>query len=275
MDTADKKSILLIRTPDEKRFDRNDADETVEKTELCTNDIKAACELRLTGRVFDEIKTRGVFPDDDIQDLLYKLLKPSGKLLIEGIVDRSAGQALSVDLQIHGFLDIMAAKDPLTGERFVVCQKPAWEAGAAAVLSTKATKESSSESKSQNGGKWKMDVDDLAEDDLVDESELLNQDGADIPEESKGSGCGEVVNGKRRACKNCSCGLADMDDEEAAKVAQESKNATVEDKIIKSSACGNCYRGDAFRCASCPFKGKPAFEPGNERVILSMTEDDI
>lgn len=46
-----------------------------------------------------------------------------------------------------------------------------------------------------------------------------------------------------------------------------------EDKIVKSSNCGGCYKGDAFRCASCPFLGKPAFEPGQEKLILQLTDD--
>ena len=39
----------------------------------------------------------------------------------------------------------------------------------------------------------------------------------------------------RTACKNCSCGRADGSLDES-----------------KPSACGSCYLGDAFRCATCP-----------------------
>ncbi|WWC65245.1 Fe-S cluster assembly protein DRE2 [Kwoniella dejecticola CBS 10117] len=106
---------------------------------------------------------------------------------------------------------------------------------------------------------------------------------------------------RRRACKDCTCGLKELEEQEeqqtsqAIREAQKSfflegdddipdilKNATdgVEGvwptekraEAKKTSSCGSCYLGDAFRCSSCPYLGLPPFKPG-EQVKLSIADD--
>jgi anamorsin len=78
----------------------------------------------------------------------------------------------------------------------------------------------------------------------VDENELLEED-----EEYKTLASEEDCMTRAKPCKNCTCGRA-------AELAKE--NTTV----VMSSSCGRCHLGDAFRCANCPFRGTPAFKPG-------------
>ncbi len=69
--------------------------------------------------------------------------------------------------------------------------------------------------------------------------------------------CGEddkVKPGK--ACENCTCGRKEL--EEGRITEKDLETGQVE------SSCGKCYLGDAFRCASCPYLGQPAFEAGDK-----------
>ncbi|KAK8850602.1 Fe-S cluster assembly protein DRE2 [Kwoniella newhampshirensis] len=106
---------------------------------------------------------------------------------------------------------------------------------------------------------------------------------------------------RRRACKDCTCGLKELEDEEQAQSAAAVKEAQKafflegDDDIPetlktategmegvwptekraeakKTSSCGSCYLGDAFRCSSCPYLGLPPFKPG-EQVQLSIDDD--
>ena len=83
----------------------------------------------------------------------------------------------------------------------------------------------------------------LEDEDFIDEDDLLNSynllmsglNTEKIKKDCKTS---------RKACINCSCGRAD--------------GSVVSEK----SLCGNCYLGDGFRCSTCPSKGLPPFNPG-------------
>jgi hypothetical protein len=82
----------------------------------------------------------------------------------------------------------------------------------------------------------------------------------------------ESCSTKPKACANCSCGRAEL---EAAAEAGEPVDLAKNVETGKvTSSCGNCYLGDAFRCGSCPYKGLPAFKPG-DKVKLDLTKDGI
>jgi hypothetical protein len=98
---------------------------------------------------------------------------------------------------------------------------------------------------------------------LVDEDALLK---AAPAVEAKGegkSGCST----KPKACANCSCGRKELED----KLGEEEAKKTLEQGGVRSS-CGSCYLGDAYRCAGCPYRGQPAFKPG-EKVTLDTDAD--
>ncbi|KAG6832889.1 electron carrier [Tricholoma furcatifolium] len=98
---------------------------------------------------------------------------------------------------------------------------------------------------------------------------------------------------RKKACKNCSCGLAELEEEERrtsnvvlldGSIDGEAREMTQDerDRLIKAanaaqkatSSCGSCFLGDAFRCAGCPYRGLPAFKPG-EKVEIDFGMDDV
>lgn len=106
-------------------------------------------------------------------------------------------------------------------------------------------------------------IDDDDEDDLIDEDDLLTVLAA--PNMTPRTiAVGDDCSG-RKPCDDCSCGRADGQQQQQSL----SKKALVQ----KTSACGSCAKGDAFRCASCPFLGKPAFKAGQEHLVLDLMDD--
>lgn len=106
------------------------------------------------------------------------------------------------------------------------------------------------------------------DDDMIDEDGLLEDNNLLAPPPAISSQS-EVNNDDdcagRKPCDNCSCGRAER---EAASTTGEAPKIAA-----PSSSCGSCSLGDAFRCAGCPFLGKPAFKAGDEHIVLQLTDD--
>jgi hypothetical protein len=110
------------------------------------------------------------------------------------------------------------------------------------------------------------DDDDMMDDDVIDEDNLLADTSnllAPPPSMSAAAAKAGDDCGGRKACDDCSCGRAEA----------ENGKAQAPTQPIKSSSCGKCNLGDAFRCASCPYLGKPAFKAGEEHLVLDLQDD--
>ncbi|KAF3760868.1 protein dre2 [Cryphonectria parasitica EP155] len=123
------------------------------------------------------------------------------------------------------------------------------------------------------------DLDD--DDDLIDEDELMTEADLNRPIQIPPE-CAPQPGKKRRACKDCTCGLAErLEAEDKARRTQADKDLNTlklksEDLNEldftvqgKTGSCGSCALGDAFRCADCPYIGLPPFKPGEEVKILN------
>ncbi|KAJ6093957.1 hypothetical protein N7467_002802 [Penicillium canescens] len=126
-----------------------------------------------------------------------------------------------------------------------------------------------------------MDHDRDSEDELINEDTLLTEEDLTRPTMPPPE-CQPKTGRRRRACKDCTCGLADRleaEDKERRANADKELNVmkldtgdlneldfTVEGK---TGSCGSCALGDAFRCDGCPYMGLPAFKPGQEVQILN------
>jgi len=186
--------------------------------------------------------------NDDVVKKIYALLKPGAVLLVRHLALKDVDKTEFV-LKTNGYVNVSSQK---VGDfHDIKSFKPTYEVGSSAKLSFSKA--------SAAPAVWKLD--DGLDDDVetIDPDNLLDEDDFKKPDQASLKVCGTT--GKRKACKDCSCGLAEeLDDEAAARKPVNTAQA--------KSSCGSCYLGDAFRCASCPYLGMPAFKPG-EKVQLT------
>jgi hypothetical protein len=202
---------------------------------------------------------------DPLATELLRTLKPGGSVSIEfaHVPDSSASRSLLyagfVDISIKGSGDLAS----------VTCTRPKWVEGASAPL-RRPVAPAPRPAPVAAASVWNLAASDLADDSvaLVDEDDLLRADNLKV-ELKQRADCGTGPAQARRACKNCSCGLAEIEAaEEKAAVAGAPASAKPKLDPGKSS-CGSCSLGDAFRCSTCPFLGQPAFKKG-EAVKLDL-----
>ncbi|XP_023790351.1 anamorsin [Cyanistes caeruleus] len=221
-----------------------------------------------------------------------RILKPGGRVLLkEPVVTESAADAFSdlfccqllTTLTLSGLVEVKELqKEAPTpeeaqsvgehlgyqGNDLLIIQiegrKPNFEVGSSSQLKLSFAKRpgpSGKPSVDPAAAKlWTLSANDMNDEemDLLDSDELLDSEDLKKPDPSslRAPSCKEM--GKKKACKNCTCGLAE-------ELEQEKKSSQ------PKSACGNCYLGDAFRCASCPYLGMPAFKPG-EKILLQENQ---
>eukprot|EP00040_Diaphanoeca_grandis_P002962 m.23236 g.23236 ORF g.23236 m.23236 type:complete len:273 (+) comp14134_c0_seq1:177-995(+) len=237
--------------------------EQLERIRIATNNASSVDEIRMGYlRPVDTAVT-----DLDLSQFA-KILRPSGSLCLR---EPKSAPSQAMRLMLAGFVNV--AEIETTSDFIEVrCEKPAYEVGSSAALvslgnSSKVTPTATAPTPvaSNIASVWQISGDDF-DDDLMDNDgeELLDEDDRNMATTApdQPADCST----KKRACKNCSCGRAEVE-------AAEDEGVPLVGPVA-SSACGNCYLGDAFRCGSCPYLGMPSFKPG-EKVGLSSRQLNV
>jgi len=200
---------------------------------------------------------------------IVRVLKPGGSVIIQ--LPSSAD--IKRSLLFGGFENIQQVESSSKHEPTEMFNEVQFVANKPQIRMTAAKLNLKSKSKPDSGAKlWSFGAADTMDDiGLEDEDALLDHETekVTIPKTSIMEDCGVGVGSSRKPCKNCTCGRAEKWNQE-----QENDNIKKDAKEM-TSACGSCHLGDAFRCASCPYLGMPAFDPAKtgDAVKLSMTDD--
>jgi len=194
----------------------------------------------------------------DVLSTILRCLTPAAPLSWQVSVpanddNRPSPEDVTSMLTLSGFVDVSVT---VQGDILAAnATKPKWETGASFKIKRKTKAKPAEPAK----GIWTLDS--TMDDDMMDPEELLTEDDLIKPDVAVRKGCAPT----RKACKDCTCGRKEM--EEGVVVSDTTADVGVPAQPMKSS-CGSCSLGDAFRCEGCPFLGMPAFEKGQEDLVL-------
>lgn len=178
-------------------------------------------------------------PSASVLSHILTVLKQNGSILLKS-VNEPVGQTLESLLKCAGFVTVQKADDNIWQ-----ASKPSYEVGSSVPLKR------NKKVNSNVAQVWTLT--NTLDDDIIDSDTLLTSEDWQKPDLTAAKAdCGTGQGVAKKACKNCTCGLAEQ-------LEQEVQSAAA---AAPKSACGNCYLGDAFRCSGCPYRGMPAFKPG-------------
>lgn len=233
----------------------------------------------------------------DVHSLLTPFanaLRADGKLLIEALSDSAANQTIRQienDLRMMGFTDIQGNEIAATVSATKAnASTSSSSSSSAAALPLRRKLANGSTTSSRKKALWNLAP---ANATLIDQNALLTDAEKAVPAATRREDCdleSALAGGRRKkACKGCTCGLRELEEEEETARMQgivkldEQDVAGVEDgpektevtetmvdengitRVIKrvkidtkgaTSSCGSCFLGDAFRCSSCPYLGE-------------------
>mmetsp|Transcript_14756 Transcript_14756/g.20519 ORF Transcript_14756/g.20519 Transcript_14756/m.20519 type:complete len:297 (-) Transcript_14756:205-1095(-) len=175
---------------------------------------------------------------DSILDSSFQVLRPGGQIIIQ--LNKGLKFPKS-SLNLAGFIHVRV--NATETSHWIIGTKPMWNANSFKRLVTK--------------NSWEAQPEESAV--MIDPESLI-----DVSPKS----CTDTVSPpiRRRACENCVCGRKE----------KEIRGEVVDQEIFdqngvllppKTGGCGNCARGDSFRCDGCPYRGQPAF-----RVVDNMVK---
>ncbi|EPQ59391.1 DUF689-domain-containing protein [Gloeophyllum trabeum ATCC 11539] len=278
-----------------RQVDRQMLDRLLEGATELTPSRYASVHVTLSAAEYEQLMPR-------ISTLLAQLfagLEPLGTLHVLNLA--SSLSTLPSELTLAGFTLLSS----LPNEGTIIAQKPAHAIGqtlgiknrsvapapaaSAAAPAVSLRRRGDPDRKSAKKALWTLNAPSTP---TIDAEKLLTPADRERPVPT----CEPAVKGaprRKKACKNCTCGLAELEAEELAQskvVMLDGKidGQTVEveqserDRLLAAAAaapkatssCGSCFLGDAFRCESCPYRGLPAFKPG-EKVEIDLGMDDI
>ncbi|GAB6020457.1 Anamorsin [Chamberlinius hualienensis] len=276
MDVSASESVLIVWNEINDplslaKFVENLKKQVNSKGSVCVENSNMLEQSKYENGKFD-VAFAGFFQDlseykSEILGEIARLVKPGGRFVIQR---PKSVQNFQSKLIVSGFVNVTTDENKDEDAIVYRCFTPDYDFASSFQISMKINADKTNDSSKI----WTLSAADILDDDieLMDENQLLDESDLKKPDPSQLKVCGTT--GKRKACKNCSCGLAEeLEQEQSASQQPQPK-----------SSCGSCYLGDAFRCSSCPYLGLPPFKPDvavslhawfpNVRYFWTVSDDD-